>query len=52
MPSLTMTNVIMTITKDTNTMIPNHYQEKPTVVSAYDFIVVGAGSSGFVIPHN
>ena len=49
--SLTMTIVIITITKNTNTMIPNQYQEKPIVVSAYDFIVVGAGSSGFVIPN-
>ena len=31
-------------------MISYQSQEKPTVVSAYDFIVVGAGSSGSVTP--
>ena len=40
---------IVIFSKHTKAIIPDHYQEKPTVVSAYDFIVVGAGSSGFVI---
>ena len=43
---------IIVTTKDTIAMIPDYHQEKPNVVSAYDFIVVGAGSSGFVKPRN
>ena len=46
--AIVMTNDQYNMTQ-CNTMTKNPPQEKPTLVSTYDFIVVGAGSSGSVM---